>query len=130
MSKRASEKKLLVAVIDDHKAFLSSICRLLELRGMATCAFDSVVKFINSPDIRRVDCLILDVAMPDIDGFVFHDTLRNTNYRFPVILCTGLAIDEAKAWANTHGAYCALSKPVEPDLLIETIRNACTAQPS
>lgn len=130
MQNPVPEKKLLVAVVDDHVPFLSSVCRLLEQRGIATCAFDSVVKLISSPEIRRIDCLLLDIQMPDIDGLVFHDTLRDTNYRFPVILCTGLPIDEAKEWAATHGAYTALQKPVDSDLLVQTIKDACLGQPS
>ncbi len=119
------EKKLLIAIVDDYEPFRSATACLLESCGFATCSFESVVEFVGSGTISTIDCLLLDIRMPEIGGFAFQDCLRHTNYAFPVILCSGQNLHGDEVRALENGAFRFLSKPLDRDRLVATIQEAC-----
>jgi len=118
---------MLIAVVDDHKATRVEMCRLLDRQGYATCHFSSVAEFIRSNEISKIDCLLSDVRMPEIDGISLQACLKNTNLQFPVIFCTGGEIDERLKGALANGVFALLRKPVSSDRLLETIEAACAS---
>lgn len=123
-------KKLHVAVVDDHEPFRVGTCRLLERRGFASSGFGSVAEFIGSGEVTRIDCLILDVGMPEIDGFALFDCLRETNYQFPIIFCSGQDRNEKMEQALSRDGVSFLQKPVQADTLAEAVRTACATASS
>jgi len=118
-------KKPLVAVVDDNKSFRTATCRVLEAAGFATSGFRSVPDFIRSGVLLRLNCLVLDVTMPDIDGFALQECLRSTKYDLPIIFCSGLENDRAIARAIANGAASFLRKPVTAQQLVTAVRAAC-----
>lgn len=124
------EKQRRVAIVDDHEPFRRGICALLNSRGYAVCDFDSVPRFIASGAMTKIDCLILDVAMPGIDGVSLHECLRQTNYQFPVIFCTGRDADDRIQSALANGAAGMLQKPVNAETLLDAVASACARQES
>lgn len=124
-SAHSSERKPLIAVVDDHHPCRRGICRLLERNGYATCSFGSVAEFIHSPDKAKISCLISDVRMPEIDGVSLHECLKRTNYDFPIVFCTGLRDDERLERALADGAFALLHKPVRSEKLREVVAAAC-----
>lgn len=121
--------KISVAIVDDHEPFRVATCALLKARGFTTVSYGCVKDFIHSGSMARIQCLILDVGMPEIDGFALQECLRDTNYEFPIIFCTGQDSDEAKNRALTNGAVYFLRKPVDSDALITAICSACNLPP-
>jgi len=85
------------------------------------------VEFINSWAIARIDCLLLDISMPDVNGFALQNCLRNTNYQFPIIFCSGQDALGDKERALANGAVYFLQKPVRSEELITAVRTACAA---
>jgi FixJ family two-component response regulator len=118
-------KKPFISIVDDHEGFRVSLCQLLDTLGYPSKAYGSVVEFIKSNAVRQTDCLILDVGMPEIDGFALQKCISDTNYEVPIIFCTGLDDDEAKERALANGAVHFLQKPVKPAVLAEAILSAC-----
>ncbi len=125
MSSAAHPKQLLVAIVDDYEPFRTATCRTLEGAGFATQAFGSVAEFIRSGALVRIGCLILDVTMPEIDGFALQECLRSTNYELPIIFCSGVENDHAMARALANGASSFLRKPVSAPQLIKAVHDAC-----
>ena len=117
-------EKLQIGVVDDNEPFRKGICALLHSRGFSTCAFGSVREFIEGNVMQRISCLILDIGLPEIDGIAFQECLAQTNFRFPVIFCTGYEVGETQA-SMKEGVFAVLHKPVDPDLLINTVQSAC-----
>ena len=58
----------LISVVDDDRSVVEAIVSLLESVGYAAAGFVSAQDFLNSAQLRRTACLILDVRMPGIDG--------------------------------------------------------------
>jgi DNA-binding NarL/FixJ family response regulator/signal transduction histidine kinase len=86
----AAELKLQVALADDHRLFLDGLRRLLErasdvdVIGVATTGAEAVALVRK----RRPDLLLLDIDMPDMDGFAVADRLRDAGSPPKIILLT------------------------------------------
>lgn len=116
--------KIRISIVDDDKSLRDALRALLNALGFFAEAHGSVADFIQSGGIHRTDCLILDLLMPDIDGFTLQSCLRDTNYTFPVIVCSGYTDDKFRLTALANGAVAFLVKPVKRDQLLDTIRSA------
>jgi len=57
-----------VFVVDDYAPVRKSIARLLHAAGFAVAAFASAEEFLAQYDPQIVGCLVLDLAMPALDG--------------------------------------------------------------
>ena len=99
--------------------------RALETAGFAVKSFSSVVEFVNSSVLARIDCLILDISLPGIDGLKLQECIRSTNYELPIVFCSGAKDDAARARAIAGGAASFLQKPVHHQQLIDVVRAAC-----
>jgi DNA-binding response OmpR family regulator len=74
------------------------------------------------------DVMVLDLRMPGLDGL---EVLRRVRDRYPgiaVIVMTGRGTGEDEARARALGAYAYLTKPVDINDLMETIRAAGRAR--
>ena len=121
---------VLRAVIDDNESFRRAMCSVLISEGFAAESFSSVASFVESGGLSRARCLVLDVAMPGIDGLAFQSCLRGTNYDIPIIFCSGASDDATRLLALESGAVCFLKKPVTAADLIECVNTALAKQRS
>ena len=119
------DDKKVVLAIDDNLQQLSEFRSMLvpkyDLRVVKSAA--EAISFLNK---NHSDVILLDIEMPNINGFEFFKDIRTipTYVNTPIIIVSGRTgqdfIDETKKY-DTAGV---LSKPVKPDLLIETIEKA------
>lgn len=72
----------------------------------------------------RADLMLLDLSMPDIDGFAVLDHLRERGMKMPVIVLTGDDSITSAVEAMRAGASDFLVKPAAPERLDISIRNA------
>ena len=109
-----------VAVVDDDPRVLQSLENLLESSGYAVRSYASAAAFLEDPVLSEVDCLIVDVGMPVMDG-VELQRLAATKYpNLPVMLITGrheFAPAEAMA-ANNRGIFL---KPFDGLALVQAV---------
>ena len=79
-------------------------------------------------DILRSDqgigVVVLDLVMPDLDGMAVIETLRRENITTPIIVQTANSSLETVVTAMRHGAADFFVKPVAPERLIVSLRNA------
>ena len=80
---------LSLAVVDDHALILEGFKSLMQ-----GCGVSNVETFIRSADLinilpcRRFDVYIIDIGMPDIDGFELIDAIRSTHAGARIIVNT------------------------------------------
>jgi DNA-binding NtrC family response regulator len=72
----------------------------------------------------RIDCIVLDLLMPDLDGFGVLAALRQAGARVPVIVQTGHGGIDNVSSATRAGAVDFVTKPVGPERLKVSLRNA------
>jgi FixJ family two-component response regulator len=109
----------MIAVVDDEDDVRRGLQRLLHTAGMDVRTYESD-DFLS--EIDDIDCVILDLHMPGVDGFEIQEAMRARGMRVPVIVLTGndSPTNRARSLANGAGAY--LTKPIDDDVLLRTIR--------
>jgi FixJ family two-component response regulator len=75
-------------------------------------------------DGNRVDCLILDVHMPEVSGLDVQAWLRDHDLQIPTIMITGREDAQMRARSLALGARAYLCKPMESDVLLRAIESA------
>jgi FixJ family two-component response regulator len=110
-----------IAVVDDEVEVLKALNRLLRSAGMDVTTFATGAVFLASLDTRKYDCLVLDLHMPELNGFDVQARLVELGSGPPVIVITGHDTPEACARARAGGAAAYLLKPVDEHTLLNAI---------
>ena len=86
--------------------------------GAETVSYTSAKEFLNDMDNQTFDIVILDILMPDMNGFDLLKLLKSKNYNTPIIVYSQLIQREAVVQSLTLGAKSYLIKPQRPDAII------------
>ena len=113
-----------VFVVDDDAAVLKSLSRLLRSAGLAVATFSSPREFLDSHDPNTPGCLVLDVAMPELNGLELQQTLLASGHELAIVFLTGHGDIPMSVKAIKRGAVDFLTKPVSDDDLLTAVRDA------
>ena len=113
----------LISVVDDDPSVVEAIVSLIESVGYAAAGFFSAEDFLNSPQLRRTACLILDVRMPGMGGFELQRRLAAQNDRMPIVFVTAHGDHDVSAEALRRGAVAFLRKPFSQESLLDAVRS-------
>jgi FixJ family two-component response regulator len=116
--------KLTIAVVDDDPGVRGSIDSLLRSAGMTSLVFSGAMDFLKSIADANIDCLLTDVHMPTMSGLDLQDEMARRGLSCPTIFMTAYPNDALRNRALVGGAAAFLVKPIDPDLLLTTIREA------
>lgn len=118
--------RLLVAVVDDEESVRTALQRLLRSAGLGVATFASGAEFLESlkSDSSRPDCVVLDLHMPQINGFAVLARLATLQNSVPVVAITGHDTPETRQRALAGGAKAYLRKPVDDKALLGAIQVA------
>ena len=121
----ATDKKTeQIIIIDDEKRMCDSLSALLIGDGYEVKAFQRSPEAADFIRKKRIDLVITDLKMPEIDGLDILRVVKETDSDIPVILMTGYASLESAIEAVSHGAYDYLLKPVEFNYLELAVNRA------
>jgi signal transduction histidine kinase/DNA-binding response OmpR family regulator len=70
---------------------------------------------------QELDLILMDIHMPDMDGYTASDRIREIDADIPIVAMTADAISGVAEKCRSHGMAHYVSKPFEPDELINTI---------
>lgn len=119
-----TNSKFVVFVIDDDPGVLQALCRLLQTAGYETRAYSSPQKFLDEHDASVPGCVVLDLAMPDLNGLEVQQVLMRQGIDRPIIFVTGRATIPESVLAMRAGALDFLSKPIDQSELMRAVRSA------
>ncbi len=114
----------LIAVVDDEESVRKALGRLIGAAGFDVQTFASGADFLRALQSQRPDCVVLDVRMPQMDGFDVQLALTRAHDSTPVIIITGDDSVEYRDRAFRQGARAYLRKPVDDVTLVDAIQNA------
>ncbi len=117
-----AERCISVAVVDDDESVRRALARLLKSESIEVKGYGSGTEFLEGVGTTEPHCVILDLHMPDLNGF---DVLRHfarMQYQCPVIVMTGHDSPKARAESLALGAVKYLAKPFDAELLVAAIR--------
>lgn len=113
-----------VFVVDDDPAVLKSLSRLLRADQLTVVTFGSAQEFLERHDPSAPGCLVLDMAMPRLNGLELQEALATKGSAVPIIFLTGHGDIPMSVQAMKRGAVDFLTKPVNDDDLIKAVRAA------
>ena len=113
-----------VFVVDDDKAVCRSLERLIRSAGWIVEAFASAREFLERAPSAGTGCVLLDVQMPGIAGPELHDRMLERGFTLPVVFLTAHGDVPTSVQAMKKGAVDFLLKPVDEEVLLDTIRRA------
>jgi FixJ family two-component response regulator len=117
-------QKLLIAVVDDEENVRRALQRLFRSAGLDVETFPSGAEFLEALKTREPDCVVLDLHMPQVNGFEVQARLTEAASSVPVIVITGHDTEASRDRAIEGGAFAYLRKPVDDEILLEAIEAA------
>lgn len=113
-----------ILIADDDALVRDAIIKILELFGHQVISADSGAKALELLN-DDIDLVILDINMPDMDGFSTMKAINARHLEIPVLFFTGVGTMEYAVKAINLGAYDFIPKPIEDlDIFNVKIRRA------
>ena len=113
-----------VYLVDDDPDVRKAIGRLLESAGLEVASFASAQQFLDGYDRSAPACLVLDLAMPGLNGLELQAALEREASPLPIIFLTGRGDIATSVQAMKHGAADFLTKPVDDAALLAAVHDA------
>ena len=123
-----NDERALVAVVDDDIRVLKALRRLLETAGFDVNTYSTGAGFLSDIPTNPPDCVVLDLHMPEMNGFAVQEVLANRPDTLPVIVITGQDSPQAYERVMRRGAKAYMCKPVDDEALLGAIRSAVSAK--
>jgi len=114
----------IVYLLDDEPEMVKALTRLLRARRFEVRGYTSVRAFLDAFHPESTACLVLDVAMPEIDGLELQRHLTHQGILLPIIFLSGHGDIPTSVRAIKAGATDFLTKPVDAAVLVGAVRTA------
>jgi two-component system OmpR family response regulator len=111
-----------VLVVDDEQGIIDLVSMALRYEGLGVSSADSGRAALASINEHRPDLLILDVMMPDLNGFEIMERIATDEPRIPVIFLTARQDLDDKRQGFALGADDYLTKPFSVEELMFRVR--------
>lgn len=110
-----------IFIVDDDPSFGRSLKRMLRARSMKADHFESAQAFIDSVPSDQQGIAIVDLHMPECDGFSLMKKMQELHYGMPVIAISGHSMADFRNQAIRLGAVGFLQKPFNERSLLALI---------
>jgi len=120
-------KKSVVYIIDDDPSVRNGFMRLINAHDYAARSFASAGEFLASGLPHAGSCLLIDIAMPKMDGLQLYAELLRRGCKAPVIFITASNDPDIRERAKLAGVVGFFQKPVDGDALLDAVKWALTA---
>jgi DNA-binding response OmpR family regulator len=112
-----------ILIIDDEPGICLVVSTFLEKKGFTAIAAKSGKEGIGVANHLKPDLILLDINMPEMDGFAVLVKIRNSEVTasIPVIMLTGRGDEMAKISASALSCEDYISKPFELEELLDKV---------
>ena len=117
-----TKENLVVSIIDDDPSVLRGLERLMKEHGYMARCFTSAREMLASGLPGEDACLLIDVAIPEMDGLQLYKELRRRGCLTPAIFITALDDPAVRKSVNRLGAAGLFRKPVDGDELLDAVK--------
>lgn len=115
-----------VLVVDDEIDTLNLLRTILEISGYQAFTTLNSVDAITLAEVEHPDCVLLDIMMPQLDGFTLCKMMRlhPATQHLPIVFVTAYSALDLEDRRLEAGADMVLPKPIGMDVLIEAVEKA------
>ena len=118
----------LVLVVEDDVELNQLERELLDVHGLDSLAAYTGPQAVEISGCCHADAVLLDIMLPEMDGFETLRRLRKLNGRYvPVVILSALDSEDCRRRGFETGADAYFAKPFDPDEVIQTIQNLIAA---
>jgi len=117
-----------ILVVDDDPIVLASCRRVLEAEGYDVVTVASVGEALEAVAQREYGLMLIDVKMPERDGFQLMAKMTEWRLRVPIIVMSGYTTSETVLASLQGGAFAFIPKPFTPEELLASVRVAVSAE--
>jgi signal transduction histidine kinase/DNA-binding response OmpR family regulator len=110
-------------LVDDNASSRKVLSHQLQSLGLNTAAVDGAAQALHSPQLRQARCALIDVNMPDIDGFALAAQLRQlfSATQMPIIMMGALSEQISQEQLDPQGIQGFLVKPIAGNELVSLL---------
>jgi FixJ family two-component response regulator len=113
-----------IAILDDDPSVRTALARLLRTSQLTAIPFTTCLELLNYLDSDSVDCLVLDLQMPGMNGIDVMRYLAARGVDLPVVIITAHDGAGARESCLLAGASSYLPKPIDAVTLLQAIEDA------
>lgn len=113
-----------ILVIDDEKSIRNTLKEILEYEGHEVQDAADGLEGLKKIEGEKFDIVLCDIKMPKMDGLELLDKIMELQSETPVIMISGHGTIETAVEAIKKGAYDFISKPLDLNRMLITLRNA------
>lgn len=113
--------KIRVLLVDDEVAFIEMLAERLRARNLEVEIETSGANAVARAAKSSFDLVLLDLAMPEMDGLETMRALLDEHPKLKIVLLTGQATIRSAMEASRLGAVDILEKPIDISTLLERI---------
>jgi len=117
-------RRLNVLVIDDEQIVLDSVRKHLRKENFEVHGALSVRGALGQMENTKMDIILTDLMMPDIDGLEFMAMIKDDLQNVPIIMITGYATITTALQATQLGAFDYIAKPFTKKELLSVLMRA------
>jgi DNA-binding response OmpR family regulator len=111
-----------ILIVDDDKNTRRLFQAVLEKDGYQVSTAENGSAALEVMDQEHIDLVVLDIMMPELDGYEFTKILRETNQALPILMVSAKQLPEDKKKGFLVGTDDYMTKPVDEEEMLLRIR--------
>ena len=113
-----------ILVVADSPTQLTNLVKIVEAHGHTTVTATNGLEGVETAKAEMPDLILMDVVMPELNGFQATRKITKdpSTQHIPVIIVTTKDQDTDRVWGERQGASAYLTKPLDMDALLTTIK--------
>lgn len=113
-----------VHIVEDDRTVLAALEQLFQNEGLPRIGYVSAEAFLAVATPDFAGCVLLDLALPGVNGLELQRLLLDSHILLPIVFLTGDATISQSVEAMKSGAFDFLLKPFDAEQLLERVRAA------
>lgn len=107
-----------ILVVEDDKHVRRLLEAVLKREGYVVFTAEDGIKALHVLEIHHIDLIILDIMMPNMDGYEFASEVRSADSQIPILMATAKHLPEDKKKGFRLGTDDYMTKPVDTEELL------------
>lgn len=121
MNEKTDNAPNMILVVDDNQDAALTLGMFLQLKGFATHICYGGQEALDAIDPLHPDLVIMDLAMPEMDGYETASLMRARYASLPLVALSGYGQEEDRRMAREAGFDAHLVKPVDFNALMDLL---------
>jgi DNA-binding response OmpR family regulator len=117
-----SEIMINILVVEDEKHVRRLLEAVLKREGYSVVTAEDGVKALEVLDSQHIDLILLDIMMPNMDGYEFAKEVRDANSLIPILMATAKQLPEDKKKGFRLGTDDYMTKPIDTEEMLLRIQ--------